>query len=101
MGELLLAAALFGGMALLTGDREGGGFKTITWQEFYKKMLVTGEVARLVVDADGEHVHVFLHDGAIIPGYNDHTNNLVSRMPNFRLSIASVRAFERHMQVRR
>ena len=103
MGEIVAAAALFGIVAFLTsseGGGGGGGFQTVTWQEFYRKMLATGEVARLVVDADGEHVHVFLHDGAIIPGYNDHTNNLVTRLPNFRLSIASVKAFERRMKVR-
>lgn len=96
----MLAVVALGGMLLLSGEREGAGFKTLTWQEFYRKMLARGEVSKLVVDADGEHVHVFLHDDAVIEGYNDGDGALLVRLPSFRLSIASVRAFEEHMQVR-
>ncbi|EGD80783.1 26S protease regulatory subunit [Salpingoeca rosetta] len=71
--------------------------KTITWQEFYSKMLSRGEVSRLVMDRDRNVVHVYLHDGAIIEGYND-TRHGAGPLPHFRIDVSSVRSFERQLE---
>lgn len=63
--DFILPVAIAIGLSFLTSgsDRQA---KSITWQEFYSKMLSRGEVSRLVMDRDRNIVHVYLHDGAVI-----------------------------------
>lgn len=40
----------------------------ISWQDFEKKFLLTGEVSSLIVDVSSNRVYVRVHDGAVIEG---------------------------------
>ena len=65
--DLLLPAGLVFVLTTLMDDSNTSGFTDITWQEFYNRVLSSGEVDKLVVSPTGDSFVVYLHKGAIIP----------------------------------
>ena len=95
--ELLVPSVIFLLLSVFVSP-EDRTTKTITWQEFYAKMLSQGEVSRLVMDRERNTVHVYLHEGAIVQGFND--KNPSQPLPKFQINVPSVASFERQVEVR-
>lgn len=95
--NVILTALIYFGIQSLS-DNGGVPAKQISWQEFERDILPTGEVEKLVFDKDANVVYVHLLDGAVINDEPVQKPGTRGALRQYRLSVGSLKTFERQLE---